>query len=134
MALIWTNDLSVKNELIDAQHRELFERVNIFMEAVKGHKGHEEISSIIEFLECYIVEHFSTEERFMADMGYPWIDKHKAQHAEFIKTFEELKRKYEKFGGGLDVIIAAQIRLGDWLRRHIPYEDKKMVAFLWAKG
>lgn len=134
MVLVWTESLSVKNEFIDAQHRELFDRVNIFMEAVKEHRGEEEIKSIIGFLEIYVVEHFAIEERFMADMGYPWIDKHKAQHADFIKIFNDIKRKYEKFGVGLDVVIAIQIRLGDWLRKHIPYEDKKMAAFLWAKG
>lgn len=130
MALEWSQSLSVGNNEIDTQHIELFKIVNDFISAMRQQKGKEEIGRVIKFLEAYVTKHFSMEENYMAQVKYPGILSHKKEHALFIVAFSEIKKKYTERGAGLDVIIQANSKLGDWLRRHIPVTDKAMAEFL----
>ncbi len=133
MAIEWTQDLAVGVTEIDNQHKELFRRVNKFIDAMMERKGKEEIGNVIKFLENYVVTHFGTEERYMTLYNYPDQRLHKSQHAAFIKTFNEIRTDYNERGAGIDTVIKAQKRLGEWLRTHIPLTDKNFADFLKAK-
>jgi hemerythrin-like metal-binding protein len=65
MGFEWEPSLAVGHEVIDAQHQELFKRVNTLLEACKAGRGKEEILGVMEFLEAYIGEHFRAEEQEM---------------------------------------------------------------------
>lgn len=133
MALEWTQNLAVGVTEIDNQHKELFRRVNLYLDAMTERKGKEEIGAVIKFLENYVVTHFGTEERYMTLYNYPDQRLHREQHAAFIKTFNEIRANYNEHGASVDTIIKAQKRLGEWLRTHIPHTDKNFADFLKAK-
>lgn len=91
MAIEWTQNLAVGVTEIDNQHKELFKRVNQYLEAMMERRGKEEIGKVIKFLENYVVTHFGTEERYMELHNYPDQRLHKEQHAAFIKTFNDIR-------------------------------------------
>lgn len=133
MALEWTQNLAVGVTEIDNQHKELFRRVNQYLDTMMAQKGKADIGKVIKFLENYVVTHFSTEERYMTLYNYPDQRLHREQHAAFIKTFNEIRANYNERGAGVDTVIKAQKRVGEWLRTHIPLTDKNFAEFLKTK-
>lgn len=65
MAIEWTQDLSTGSDEIDNQHKELFRRINSLLDACNQGKGREEIGKTVQFLEDYVITHFSAEEEYM---------------------------------------------------------------------
>ena len=66
---------------IDAQHRELFERIGTVLEASRARRSREEVIRLLEFLRSYFVYHFAAEERTMETAGYPRLEAHRRVHA-----------------------------------------------------
>ena len=59
---VLTQDLVTGNELIDSEHRKIFDEVNTLLDACSKGKGRENLSSLGEFLVEYVTKHFSDEE------------------------------------------------------------------------
>ena len=133
MAIEWTDDLSVGVSIIDDQHRELFGQVNQLLEACNQSKGHEAVGKIIDFLGQYVVNHFGTEEEFMQKYNYPDYSVHKAHHTAFIKSFTELKAKFESEGPGPHIVIMTNRVVVGWLNGHIRNVGKLLGNYLKAK-
>lgn len=138
MEFKWTPDLSVGVDLIDNQHQELFKRINALRAAMSQGKGKLEIGKTLTFLEDYVVEHFTTEERHMRVHDYAAYPAHKAEHAAFVKEFLEFKKRFEALEsqGAITsfATIEIQRRLVDWLLNHIGKVDKALGTFLSSKG
>ncbi|NLG83530.1 MAG: hemerythrin family protein, partial [Firmicutes bacterium] len=131
MALIeWSDDLSVGFPRIDAQHKELFAQVNELLEASHAARGKEVVGRILSFLEKYVVEHFNTEEEFMAAFDYPDLASHRAEHRQFVQDFSRLKEKFDAEGPGVNVIVMTNHAVVNWLNRHIRNSDKALGRFL----
>lgn len=67
MILNWDNSLSVGNDNIDNQHKELFYRLNKLLEAMKEGKGKSEVINTLDFLEVYVIKHFNYEEEIQKE-------------------------------------------------------------------
>jgi hemerythrin len=131
----WTEDLSVGNETIDSQHRELFDRINDLVAAIKQKTCKYKIGDVIKFLDDYIVFHFGEEENIMLKHGYPGYQEHKAQHKIFLDNFETLKVELPKLEGGkkpgsYDLSVETNQVVVDWILLHIAGVDKKLGEFL----
>ena len=87
MAIAWTPDLSVGVENIDEQHKIWFEKANELFEAGKQQRAKEYINTMIDFLDEYTKKHFSDEESYMEEIGYPELDAQKKAHASFINDW-----------------------------------------------
>lgn len=124
--LKWTKALSVGNEIIDNQHKELIQRVNDVLEACNKQKGKEKIEEVMKFLKDYTVKHFSDEENLMKKYQYPSYEEHKKIHEDFVKKVDELDEKIKKEGINLSIIMFVNKTLVDWLINHISKEDKKV--------
>lgn len=134
----WTEDLSVGIEKIDEQHRELFEKINDLVAAVKQSVCKYKISDVIKFLEDYVVFHFSEEEKYMQQFSYPGYQAHKTQHEKFIENFNELKKELPKLEGGkkpgsYDLSVETNQVVVDWILDHIAKVDKQLGEFLKDK-
>ena len=130
MAIQWTEDLSTDVPEIDAQHKELFSRINRLLEACNQGKGRTEVGKTLSFLEDYVLIHFSTEEKIMAERLYPEYAGHKAQHVQFISNLGSLKHQFAAEGPSVHVILLTNHTVVDWLRRHIRKLDRDLGAFL----
>ena len=134
----WTEDLSTGIEKIDEQHRELFEKINDLVVAVRQGVCKYKISDVIRFLEDYVFFHFGEEEKYMQQFGYPGYQAHKAQHQKFIENFNELKKELPKLEGGkkpgsYDLSVWTNQVVVDWILDHIAKTDKQLGEFLKGK-
>ena len=130
MTVKWTEDLATDVKSIDTQHKEIFRRLGDLYQACKEGRGRQEISQMISFLEEYVVSHFSEEEKLMADLHYPSYAPHKAEHIDFIRRIVDLKRRLEKEGPSLALVVATNMEVSEWLKRHIRKADVSFGAFL----
>lgn len=130
MTIEWTEDLSVRISWIDAQHKEMFEKVNALVRAFDTGKGKEEIMHTLRFLSDYIVTHFKEEEYVMERSGYPYYLAHKSMHDEFIKNFAKLKDQAEQHGPSSYMVFEVKERLSWWIRNHINIVDRAMSDYL----
>jgi hemerythrin len=130
MAIQWTDDLATGVQAIDDQHKELFTRVNLLFNACNMGKGRMEIGRTIAFLEDYVNEHFSTEERHMIRHQYPEYGAHKAQHMFFRNNLAKIKQQLAEEGTGIHIVILTNQLIIDWLRGHIRMLDRAFGDYL----
>lgn len=126
----WTSAFETGIELIDTQHRTLFDAVNRLAAAFQGGTSADEARACLDFLLGYTREHFATEEQFMRDLSYPALALHGAQHAELMRQTQALKARAD---AGQPVALDIAVLMADWLRHHINDEDMGYVEYLKAR-
>ncbi len=90
----WETTLSVDNERLDNQHRELLSQVNKLINLfVKESANQTTVNEAATFLDDYIKTHFRDEEAYMESYGYPHLDAHRASHAHFIENYLALRKR-----------------------------------------
>lgn len=122
----WTKDLSVHNEVIDEQHKKLFEIAGRAYALINKKATKEEIVAILKELLNYTQEHFKDEEEYMESIYYPRLEQHREKHREIIqdmtnsvmqiRNVDDLKEKL--------AMIAKK-----WLLEHIIREDMQIEKF-----
>jgi hemerythrin len=133
MAFInWHADLSVNVTEIDRQHQKLIAMINELHEAMKLGKGKEVLGKILESLSDYTVTHFTLEEQYFAQFGYPDAAAHIKEHAAFVQKVTEFKQGFDE--GRILLSMDIMSFLTDWLMVHIKGSDKKYSSFFNEKG
>jgi hemerythrin len=115
---------------IDAQHRELFQRIGQLLEASLHRRSREEVVRLLEFLGGYVVDHFASEERTMEGTGYPKAEGHRAEHRQFMKELEILRHELKSEGPTHLFVIRVGNRVTEWLREHIYRTDRLLGEWL----
>lgn len=121
--IIWTDEFSVGNEDVDAQHRQLLAMVNRILTYPAAGDAGETISELLNAMTRYAAEHFSLEEQLMRERGYPGLEAHRAEHLAF-------RKKTVGFCLGLmaghgEIAGEMQQFLCDWWRSHILRVDRQ---------
>jgi len=129
----WGESLSVGVGLIDEQHRKWIERLHEVESAIKSRRGMQQVVSTLDFLSEYTVFHFSTEEKYMLQTGYPELENHRAKHEELKKTLGNLIEDFKEDGITEKISEAVGTFLGNWLKDHIRGVDQVFAAFLKEK-
>ncbi|HPF70865.1 MAG TPA: bacteriohemerythrin [Candidatus Krumholzibacteria bacterium] len=130
MALLdWNTSLSVDVSEMDAEHKKLIGLVNALNDAMKAGKGKDELDRIFNELARYTQSHFASEERYMQKVGFPGLEKQKAEHQALLKQVTAFKADYD--AGKAMVTVKLMGFLRDWVRNHIQKSDKEYGA--WAK-
>lgn len=130
MAITWDPTLALGHDDIDAQHLELFARLDALLEGARGGRSVEEVGRLLGFLGDYVVTHFQAEEALMRKHGYPALDAHRAEHEKFVADFSALLREYLADGASLLLIVRVNARVTEWLRDHIYRTDKALGRYL----
>jgi len=117
---------------IDAQHRELFQRIGQLLEASRNHRSREEVVRLLEFLGGYVVDHFASEEVTMEAARYPRVEGHRAEHRQFMKELEILRHELKSEGPSNLFVIRVGNRVTEWLREHIYRTDRLLGEWLKA--
>ncbi|WP_286237862.1 bacteriohemerythrin [Neptuniibacter halophilus] len=127
----WTHDLSVGDEAIDDDHKDLFQLVE---ELDHANMSHDYINLILDRLKRYTKEHFSREEEYMLACGYPGLAEHQQRHAEFNEWLETIRSTYARFPQSPFIIgDSVNSYLNRWWRQHILSEDMKYRDFILAQ-
>ena len=133
MALItWSNMLSTGIGEQDNQHKKLIDLINQLNDAMQAGKGTDVMGKILVELVNYTVSHFGYEEKLMGQHSYEDSPAHKAEHAKFVQTVGDFKKKFDSGSAVISVEIMNFLR--DWLTNHIMKTDKKMGQALGKLG
>ena len=105
-----TNDLKITfddnlvtgNKTIDAQHKELIDRIQNFVTACQNGDSKVKAIKMLDYLDEYTDFHFKDEEKLQEKAGYPEREKHHEKHEEFKKTIQELHEYLQEYEGPTD--------------------------------
>ena len=79
----WTQDMSVHNDVIDAQHKELFEKLSEVLQKIIADDYDNAVDDMVNFFEKYMNGHLVYEEAYLREMNYPHLEEHHQQHEVF---------------------------------------------------
>lgn len=131
----WTPGMTVGIANVDAQHRELFVRLNDLVTALRRGAGGAELDRVIGFLEGYVRHHFAEEEELMQAAGYPGCDGHRRLHADFVARLDAVKRRLAAGDGDREALSAElHLHLRDWLVHHIIGADRAFGRYAVDRG
>lgn len=130
VGLKWTPLLSVGNESIDEQHKELINRIGLLLDAMMQGQGREKVGEMVNFLGDYVQTHFADEENLLREKCYPRFDEHVQLHRKFVEDFQNLRQQFEKDGPSPALLLDLQKRVVDWAIQHIGGADKVYGQFL----
>jgi len=134
MYVQWDDSYSIGIDLIDKQHKHLFDFTNMLYEGCR--RG--ETAAKEHFVETlhktvdYVTGHFSTEERIMEKINYPDTANHKKEHTDFVKKVMESQKDLEEGKKGVAIKFVQFLR--DWILSHIAVCDKKFGDYLNKQG
>ncbi len=129
MALHWTSALAVGVPDIDLQHQELFARVDKLHDAMLA-RDRTEVVRMLRFLCDYVHHHLGAEESLMDSVGYPALERHRAEHRAFARAVDALTRQVEQEGVSALVVHRVEREVSAWLHDHVCGEDVEFVAHL----
>ena len=134
MALKWRDEWEIGNDVVDAQHKELFHIVNDFSNAYYNGKGIDVIENTLNFLLEYTVKHFADEETLQWSSEFPEYEEHKKLHDAFKEKAVEMAEKLKAEGPSRVLIMRIISVVGGWLVNHVAKEDKKIGDYLNEKS
>ena len=138
--LDWNDDkMSLGIKLIDEQHKELINIINLLAHSITNNSQKEDILTIVDKLIDYSSYHFDVEEKLLAKFNYEEKDYHIKEHKGFTKKFSDLKvdiinDKYYTNKSPIDIAEEVFDFLTDWLLNHILHDDRKFVDLFKEKG
>jgi hemerythrin-like metal-binding protein len=132
MLFPWKDEYSTGITEIDDQHKSLIKMINDLYEAMQDGSGGAMLTPLLVALADYTENHFTTEERYMAEADYAEIDEHRREHAQMTAKVAELTHKHRS--GKAAISIQTLMFLRDWLTRHICGTDKRMAPSLNIEG
>jgi hemerythrin len=124
----WSTELTLKHEVLDAQHAELFRLLDALSAILEGPSGPIEIA--LAALSDSFVTHLATEEQIMDDALYPERARHKSAHELFMADFLQMRRALREDGATPAVVDWVTRRIPEWLRFHISVNDYPLGLYL----
>jgi hemerythrin len=129
MALLsWSTQYSIGNNLIDAEHEELFRLINAFHDHWLEKRDHQSIARLLNQLVVYTEMHFRHEEAIMLDAGFPKLPEHQQVHELMVETIFKLCQSFEEKNNHLEMDTMKFLK--NWLLDHIVRDDYSFRDFL----
>lgn len=132
MALLsWSNQYLIGNDVIDAEHEELFRLINDFHSRWIEAHARQDIAKVFNQLITYAESHFRHEEQIMAEAGFPKLAEHLQIHEEMIDSVFLLHKSYMEESLHLEMQTMKFVKA--WLVEHILANDYLFRDFLARK-
>ena len=128
--LVWRDEFSVGNPLIDEQHQELLAHINEL--AAKVATGNiVGVEGIMQFIGEYVHMHFETEEAIMHSIHYPHLAAHVQEHRSFVQRYLRLaddiaQQRHARLYLGFQI----QLFLFDWFANHTTRTDRFLSRYI----
>ncbi len=123
--MIWNDGLATRNLIIDKEHKELIEFLNIIDELTPNQKSLTYSLEIIRSLYRLTAQHFSHEELLMREFNYNNEQRHLGEYRVMLENFQNLINDFDRIGIG---VIAAFFE--QWLSGHLLREDMPLARFI----
>lgn len=126
--LEWSEELSIKNQHLDDQHKKFMQQVADAFALTKEQSGDklQKLESQMNAVVDSAKEHFKDEETYMQHIGYPFASKHKTLHRELISNISMLMMDLEDVEHSAKEFYEC---LHNWLLHHILVEDKQIESY-----
>ncbi len=125
----WDNSFKIGVNLIDDQHKTLFDAMDDLFAACSQGKGRQEVTKTLDFLEGYVAKHFADEEVLQKACGYPKCAEHKQIHEDYKKQVAELKKEIQTNGPSVLTVSKMNSLLSGWLISHIKHVDTEIAQY-----
>ena len=136
--MLWKDNYKLGVPSIDAQHKELFRRVESFLQVLRSEDRWEDkipkINETLEFMKGYVVDHFRDEEEYQRSIGYPGYEAHKQKHTGMVDYVLEVTKQYEQSNNNEQLMQQFGGRLLAWLINHVAAEDQRIADYARKKG
>ena len=122
-SLVWNEDYCIGHDLIDSEHKKLFEIAGRIFAIKNPLMDVAAIRKSVHELYEYMKKHFDHEERHMADVVYSDMEAHKAKHAEIVGEMNDILKLSKNYIQIENRLVALMRK---WLIDHILKEDLKV--------
>lgn len=128
--MMWKEKYALGVTIIDGQHKEIFNRVESFVIALRTQAPWEErvekVNELMDFMKDYVVEHFQYEEAYQKTISFPGYEAHKEKHECMMAYIREISKEYES--SGCNELFMQQFagKLLSWLINHVATEDQEI--------
>jgi hemerythrin-like metal-binding protein len=123
MSIEWKDVYRIGDAEIDAQHEELFSKINKFL--VANDRASQTASAMS--LYQYTREHFKHEEDLMRRVNFPDIAPHVEQHNDLISRLNDVSLA---IANGTLNKADLEAFLADWTKNHIRIFDTRIASFV----
>ena len=121
----WEESMSVGDEQLDREHRELVDIVNQIGESITSGTSREHGALINQLLNL-TRNHFHNEEQELARTGYPEVESHTREHQRLMERIVTLLRNDNR--DGISPQLLVQVR--EWVIDHFLDHDRSYASFL----
>lgn len=125
----WSTDYATGIQIIDEQHKRLFDYFDEIDRAIRS-RDTKNLEVIVHGLVSYAISHNAYEESLMEQAGYPMLDAHRAVHETFKDRATDFLKKYDEGTEPLKVAEQARIFIGLWLASHVKNDDQDYVPYV----
>jgi hemerythrin len=130
--ILWDEKFSVGHNVIDKQHKKLFDLTNSLHDAIMVRAAASALGRSLKDLLDYTVYHFTAEENLMKANAYPRYAEHKALHDTLTQQAVDFSTRMQE-GKAVSSLDFMQF-LRDWLTQHIMEVDTVLGSFLKNKA
>lgn len=129
MMLAWTHDYETGIQIIDTQHRRLFDYLKEIERGILR-RDVKNLEVVLHGLVNYAISHNTFEESLMEKAGYPMLDAHREVHETFKERANEFLQKLHAGTDPLKIAEQARIYIGLWLISHVKQDDMDYVPYV----
>ena len=119
----FTSNMVTNVELIDEQHKKLFNHIDLVESMGKTPLDKEKAMETIGFLGDYIEKHFGDEEELQRHSHYPRYKEHQKLHKWYIGEYRKLRTEYNKNGYSEYFAHILNESIVNWYVKHVLVED-----------
>ena len=98
-----------------------------YYKGVQNGASKESLQALLSNLSDYVVTHFNNEERYLLEIGYSDLPKHKEEHRAFTDKVKEFINSYNS--GKAPASYEVTHFIMDWIVNHIKREDMRYARY-----
>ncbi|MDO5424424.1 MAG: hemerythrin family protein [Eubacteriales bacterium] len=122
------------NDMIDAQHKELIEKINKLLQSCEDRSDKIGAIKMLDYLADYTDFHFGAEEKLQEEIGYPGLAEHKKKHEELRQVVKELSEMLHEEEGPTDAFVErVNENVTNWLYVHIKSFDRSVAEYKYMR-
>ncbi len=125
---VWSARLVLGIPIIDGQHQNLLSHLEALVRALRSGHPVPALRRCLDFIEQYTQEHFQTEERYLAQRGYPGLAEHQELHRSFRLAMGKARRFVEVHPGSDQSVKLVRSLLIHWYVEHVLGADQGYAA------
>jgi len=129
----WKEEYAMGIPVVDTQHRQLFRLSNELEAELANGISEQEIDAMLVHLAEYAARHFTMEEKYMRESGYPGLTEQQEEHQAFAGRFGELHARFREEGLSREIADTLRRELTDWIHDHVTGIDQRFGDYIRGK-